>query len=101
MDPKAMDRKAVARQPEPAVAAPVIRPSAPPSVKPSPQHSLQPSLEPPPQPAPEPSPEPSLEPSLGSTLIASGILSKPKILGPDPLAPIRRMSQAEKIAFFS
>jgi hypothetical protein len=45
--------------------------------------------------------EPSLEASLGSTLIASGILSKPRVTGPDPLAPIRRLSQAEKIAFFS
>ena len=41
------------------------------------------------------------EPSLGSTLIASGILRKPSTPANDPLAPIRRMSQAEKIAFFS
>ena len=40
-------------------------------------------------------------PSLGSTLIARGILQKPNIPANDPLAPIRRMSQAEKIAFFS
>jgi hypothetical protein len=40
------------------------------------------------------------ERSLGSTLIASGILQRPKAPS-DPLAPIRRMSQAEKIAFFS
>jgi len=57
--------------------------------------SLQPALEP----FVEPSPEPSLEPSLGSSLIASGILRKPA--ASDPLAPIRRLSQAEKIAFFS
>jgi len=38
---------------------------------------------------------------LGSTLIANGILRKPNASGPDPLAPIRRLSQAEKIAFFS
>jgi hypothetical protein len=44
--------------------------------------------------------EASLEPSLGSALIANGILSKPATAS-DPLAPIRRMSQAEKIAFFS
>ena len=44
--------------------------------------------------------ESSLEPSLGSALIANGILSKPATAS-DPLAPIRRMSQAEKIAFFS
>jgi hypothetical protein len=46
-------------------------------------------------------PEPSLEPSLGSTLIASGILQRPRLTASDPFAPIRRMSQAEKIAFFS
>src|SRR5262249_47494448 len=46
-------------------------------------------------------PEPAVEPSLGSTIIARGILRKPSISANDPLAPIRRMSQAEKIAFFS
>ena len=39
--------------------------------------------------------------SLGSTLIANGIVKRPKPTASDPLAPIRRMSQAEKIAFFS
>ncbi len=43
----------------------------------------------------------SPELSLGSTIIASGILRKPNIPANDPLAPIRRMSQTEKIAFFS
>jgi hypothetical protein len=51
--------------------------------------------------APPAAPEPIVEASLGSTLIASGILRKPNIRANDPLAPIRRMSQAEKIAFFS
>ncbi|QWG14959.1 hypothetical protein KMZ29_10035 [Bradyrhizobium sediminis] len=51
------------------------------------------------QASPEASAEP--EPSLGSTLIASGILQRPKMTACDPFAPIRRMSQAEKIAFFS
>jgi hypothetical protein len=56
----------------------------------------------PPQPAAiQPSHQASLEHSLGSTLIANGIVPRPPISGPDPLAPIRRMSQAEKIAFFS
>ncbi len=40
------------------------------------------------------------EPSLGSTLVASGFLRKPSST-PDPLAAIRRLSQAEKIALFS
>jgi hypothetical protein len=48
-----------------------------------------------------PSVAPEAEPSLGSTLIARGILQKPNVPANDPLAPIRRMSQAEKIAFFS
>ena len=41
------------------------------------------------------------EVSIGSAILASGILSKPTRPANDPLAPIRRMSQAEKIAFFS
>ena len=86
------DPVVVARQPEPP-AAPAIAPSLQPSPQASPQAS--------PEASPEPSPEPSAEPSLGSTLIANGILRKPNASGPDPLAPIRRLSQAEKIAFFS
>jgi hypothetical protein len=119
VEPPPAAPKIIARQPEPAVAPakppslqaapPPSRPSPQPSLQPSPQHSLQPALEPSlelvlepvPEPSLEASLEPSLEPSLGSTLIASGILSKPRITGPDPLAPIRRLSQAEKIAFFS
>ena len=50
-------------------------------------------------PAPSVAPEP--EPSLGATLLATGIVTRPKIPANDPLAPIRRMTQAEKIAFFS
>jgi hypothetical protein len=44
---------------------------------------------------------PPAEASLGSTIIARGMLRKPAASANDPLAPIRRMSQAEKIAFFS
>jgi len=80
----------VARAPEP-VAAP-----APPPV----QQVIQPP--PPPVAAPvPPAPVPAVEVSLGSTLIASGMLRKPVTAANDPLAPIRRMSQVEKIAFFS
>ncbi len=86
------DPVVVARQPEPP-ATPAIAPSLQPSFQPSPQASPQASR--------EASPEPSPEPSLGSTLIANGILRRPNVSGPDPLAPIRRLSQAEKIAFFS
>jgi hypothetical protein len=86
----------VAQQPRP-TAVPAISPSRQTSLQPS----LQPSLQASPQPSPEPSPEPSFEPSLGSALLASGVLQKPNASHSDPLAPIRRMSQAEKIAFFS
>jgi len=61
-------------------------------------------IEPPGQPTPpvaEVAPEPAREISLGSSIIASGIVRRPAVAANDPLAPIRRMSQAEKIAFFS
>jgi hypothetical protein len=38
--------------------------------------------------------------SLGESLLARGMVTAPATKA-DPLAPIRRMSQAEKIAFFS
>ena len=50
---------------------------------------------------PQPEPAPILQPSLGASLIANGIIRRPDASYADPLAPIRRMSQAEKIAFFS
>jgi hypothetical protein len=78
---------------EPVIVAERPQPMTAPAPPPASEPSLQPSL--------EPSPEPSLEPSLGSSLIASGIVRGPAASRPDPLAPIRRMSQAEKIAFFS
>jgi hypothetical protein len=77
----------LAPEPEP-VAAP-----EPPKVQPSSQPSLQDSV--------QLSPQPSPQPSLGSSLIANGIVRRPLASASDPLAPIRRMSQAEKIAFFS
>jgi len=60
-------------------------PVQPPAIKPSLEASLKPAP----------------EASLGSSLIANGIVRKPRASDADPLAPIRRMSQAEKIAFFS
>jgi hypothetical protein len=50
---------------------------------------------------PQPEPEPVPQPSLGASLISNGIIRRPDTSYADPLAPIRRMSQAEKIAFFS
>ena len=62
---------------------------------------VQQMVQPPPPPATVPAPAPAVEMSLGSSLIASGMVRKPVTAANDPLAPIRRMSQAEKIAFFS
>ncbi len=70
-------------------------------VRPEPMQAAAPTLQPVFRPSPPVAPEPGAEPSLGSSLIASGILRKPNVSANDPLAPIRRMSQAEKIAFFS
>jgi hypothetical protein len=91
----------VAERPEPVIAP--AQPAAREALQPSlPQPSLpQPSFAPAPEPSGPIAPEPSLEPSLGSSLIASGIVRARATSRPDPLAPIRRMSQAEKIAFFS
>ncbi|MDH2355476.1 hypothetical protein QCM80_33130 [Bradyrhizobium sp. SSUT112] len=50
---------------------------------------------------PMPLPDSSPEPSLGATILASGILQRPRAAANDRMAPIRRMTQAEKIAFFS
>ena len=49
---------------------------------------------------PESMPEIAAPPSLGISLLASGIVARATSRS-DPLAPIRRMTQAEKIAFFS
>jgi hypothetical protein len=78
-------RSAEPRPAEPRIVAETARPIGAPAA----QASLEPSL------------EASLEPSLGSSLIANGIVRRPRASDADPLAPIRRMSQAEKIAFFS
>jgi hypothetical protein len=88
----------VAKAPEP-VAAPAPLPPPRPV-----QQVVQQMVQPPPPPAAAPvppAPVPAVEVSLGSTIIASGMLRKPVTAANDPLAPIRRMSQAEKIAFFS
>jgi hypothetical protein len=76
---------------EPEVVAQLPEPIAAP-VEPPVQLAAQPAVA---------TPEPALEISLGSSIIASGIVRRPVVAANDPLAPIRRMSQAEKIAFFS
>ena len=90
--------EAVAEQAQPAEPTPAVAPIV---AKP-PEPVAAPVIQAPPPPqAPAPVPAPAVEMSLGSSLIASGMLKKPVTAANDPLAPIRRMSQAEKIAFFS
>jgi hypothetical protein len=101
----------VAEAPEPA-AAPSF--AALPRVVPEPSPAPAPILHavPEPQPAAAPvvevvrapapaAPQAAPEPSLGSTILANGFLQPSRNPANDPLAPIRRMSQAEKIALFS
>jgi len=90
-----------ARSEEPAPVAPKIVAEAPEPVVAAAAPAVQQVVQPPPPPAAPPAPAPAMEVSLGSTLIASGVVRKPVLAANDPLAPIRRMSQAEKIAFFS
>ncbi|MGF6425518.1 hypothetical protein [Bradyrhizobium elkanii] len=108
-------RVAEAMAAEPEMVAPAIQPEPAPAPKLKVRAEVK--MEPPPRaaapiaetlvmppplpPAVEPAPPPAAEISLGSTIIASGLLKRPSVAANDPLAPIRRMSQAEKIAFFS
>jgi hypothetical protein len=84
---------------EPIIVAEAPRPMAAPAVAVAVAEppALLTSLQRLPQPARQPFPGSS----LGSSLIANGIIRKPQASPTDALAPIRRMSQAEKIAFFS
>lgn len=82
-EPPPVEPKIVAQLPEP-VAAPI-----------------EPPVQLAPQPVAAAAPEPAREISLGSSIIASGLVRRPVVAANDPLAPIRRMSQSEKIAFFS
>jgi hypothetical protein len=84
-----LERPAASAQPvvqEPAKPAPVVQPVV--------QQQPRPAATLPPLPKSLP------QPSLGSTLLASGLLQRP-LAANDPLLPIRRMTQPEKIAFFS
>jgi hypothetical protein len=78
---------------EPEIAAEVPEPIIAEAPKPPVETAVQAAVEVVPQRA--------LGISLGSSIIASGMLRKTGGAANDPLAPIRRMSQAEKIAFFS
>lgn len=96
---------APAIQPEPAPApAPTVEVRAEVKIEPSPPAAApiaETLVMPPPLPPTVEAAAPAAEISLGSTIIASGLLKRPSVAANDPLAPIRRMSQAEKIAFFS
>lgn len=89
----------VAVAPAPAAAEPVAKapePVAPPP-QPEPPAAVAPAIER----VPATTQIGEAEDSIGAAVIASGILKKPRVPANDALAPIRRMSQAEKIAFFS
>ncbi|MGN8548975.1 hypothetical protein ACQPTN_31610 [Bradyrhizobium sp. 13971] len=97
---------------EPEMVAPAIQPEPAPTVEVRAEVKIEPSplaaapiaetlVMPPPLPPTVEAAAPAAEISLGSTIIASGLLKRPSVAANDPLAPIRRMTQAEKIAFFS
>ena len=94
---------AAAKLVEPEKAPPVAEAAAmveqPQAIQASPRPAAKPLREP--SPELRPPREAPAELSLGSTIIESGILRRPNIPANDPLAPIRRMSQTEKIALFS
>jgi hypothetical protein len=96
IDDTAIEETSAAASPQPAILA--QQPDPAPAIQPKLQSVSSSELSA--RPAPEPSLEP-LEPSLGSSLIANGIVRRPALSNSDPLAPIRRMSQLEKIALFS
>jgi hypothetical protein len=87
--PSAASAAPIAAPPPPALPAkaapPVIGPTA----------TSVPSTMPAPPPA-----APAAPATLGAAVLAHGMVRKP-VLGSDPLAALRRMSQAEKLAFFS
>jgi hypothetical protein len=104
LDPDDIDDALIAPKPQDNVAEPQmhIEPpdesSEPPPVETTPAASVfEPVVAQ--QAAPPAAPEP--QPSLGATILATGLVTRPKTPVNDPLAPIRRMTQAEKIAFFS
>ena len=102
-DEFAVEETAIA-EPEIAESSPAVAGAVTPDAKPIAAPVAPPvQLEPPAAiaPASEPTQVGEAEASIGSAVIASGILKTPNVAANDPLAPIRRMSQAEKVAFFS
>ncbi|VIO77585.1 hypothetical protein [Bradyrhizobium ivorense] len=101
---RAAEAEAMAAEPEMAAPEPEPVRVTEPVVAPPPVAAARTVQAPVPPPHPhavvEAAPEPA-EISLGSTIIANGLVKRPSPAANDPLAPIRRMSQTEKIAFFS
>ncbi len=95
-EPEIASPAAVAADAVAPIVAPIAAPVAPP-VHPEPVAAAATTTEA----APAATQIGEAEVSIGSAIIASGILGKPSRPANDPLAPIRRMSQAERIAFFS
>ncbi|CCE07837.1 conserved hypothetical protein [Bradyrhizobium sp. STM 3843] len=93
----APEPRVVTVAPEPVPAAPVI--AEPP--KPAPPLAPQPAVAATAAATVQAMPKPSYEASLGSTLLANGLLQRKQNAPNDPLTPIRRMTQPEKVAFFS
>jgi hypothetical protein len=97
IEPQPAEPETVAQMPEP---EPTASPAIAPTMQPSIEASLEPATETSTEASTEVSTETSTEASLGSSLLANGIVQRP-LGASDPLTPIRRMSQAEKIALFS
>jgi hypothetical protein len=104
-DPDDIDDAVIAPEPQDNAAEaqmhiePPVELIAPPPVEATPAASAPEPVAEPAMQGPPVAPEP--EPSLGATILANGLVARPKTPANDPLAPIRRMTQAEKIAFFS
>jgi hypothetical protein len=92
-EPQTAEPETVAQMPEP-------EQTTSPAIAPTMQPSIEALLEPATETSTQASTEASTEASLGSSLLANGIVRRP-LGASDPLTPIRRMSQAEKIALFS
>ena len=92
----AVDTAAPALADVEAVEMPALAEVHQPTLAPRQPQPVQAALQP-----PAAAPGPVVQPSLGSTLLASGFLEQQRAPANDPLTPIRRMSQAERIAFFS
>jgi hypothetical protein len=97
IEPQPAEPETVAKMPEPESEP---EQTASPAIAPTMQPSIEASPEPPTEASAQVSTEASSDASLGSSLLASGIVRRP-LGASDPLTPIRRMSQAEKIALFS